>query len=208
VGGYGAIGLEGMVMKITVENDPSTADLWLTGRTRGKVVLGAQVPHDRGSQLALFWRGYMPPRQMQHIIYEVENLFSKGTGQYVLGTLYAYGSSKRVVGPVTNGLHEYLSDKSPLGHCEAYRAEFVGNTGNLILWANVKEGADLQSLDDAGDNIGIATSLTLFDGIARPIIAETIEKTKEVKHETVLRWLRAFSLEIHQHKDKEAGTSA
>jgi hypothetical protein len=191
-------------MKVVVEKDPSTADLWLIGRSVGHAVLGLQLPHGDSSTLALTWRGYMPRRQVQQLLYQVQNAFSKASGQYMLGRLYGYGTSKKVVGPVANGLYEYLSEAAPFGNYDAYRAEFWGSSGRLTFWANVKEGAGTQNLDEAIDNIGVSTSLTLFEGQARPLIAEAIEKTKEIKRQTVLSWLAGLSNEIHRLRDGEA----
>jgi hypothetical protein len=189
-------------MKLIAERDPSTADLWLTGRQAGKALLGVQVPHDDPGWVALFWRGYIRHRHVQRILHDVEAVFSKEAGQYILGTLFAYGTSKKVIGPVAKGLYEHLNERSPIANFDAYRAEFAGSMGKFVLLANVTEGADVRTMEEGGDNVGISTSLQLFDGAARFIIAETLMRSGDIRHETAQRWLTSISNRIHEEQQK------
>jgi hypothetical protein len=195
-------------MKLIAERDPSTVDLWLTGRKAGKALLGVQVPHGDPCRLALFWRGYIRHRHVQQIMHDVEDVFSRGAGQYVLGTLFGYGASKKVIGPVAKGLYEYLDEKSAFANFDAYRAEFAGSMGKFVLWANVTEGADLRSMEEDGDNVGISTSLPLFDGAARFIIIETLRRSQDIDRETAQKWLTTISKRVREEQRKIGRSSS
>jgi hypothetical protein len=136
---------------------------------------------------------------LRDILIRVEQLFAESADRSVKGTLFAYGSSKRVIGPVAGGLYKALDDPA-IQKFAAYRAEFSGSIGEFDVWANVTEGADRAELDEAGDNIGALTSLSMLEGIAQPIISEMVRSTKDLAANTTTKWLGELSNRLRQYQ--------
>ncbi len=67
---------------------------------------------------------------------------------------------------------------------DAARAEFKGYSGTVVVWANVT-GSNKRALEDGGENIGVSTSLNLFEGLVRPVVLHAIERTKDLRPESI-----------------------
>jgi hypothetical protein len=207
-----------MTVKVEWEDrtDPAS-NVWFTALAGERAELGAHIPANaRRSDaiLSVFWCGDTSRTRFRNAVERTEKFFLRNGG-YVEGTLSAYGLWKAIEGPITRkanatdqsssdpGLGVYLTEVNPLGWCSAYRAEFQGTGGKLILWANVVD-ADTGKLEEEGDNIGICTSPALFDGAARTLFVETIEETRQgtrpatrvLSHETVGRLLGEISEKV------------
>jgi hypothetical protein len=201
--------------------DPAS-NVWLTAFSAdGRAELGAYIPANArrdDPSLSVFWCGDTSRSSFRKAVERTEHFFLD-KGGYVLSTLLGYGPSKTVVGPITRiqssdpSLGECLTDTNPLGRFSAYRAEFYGAGEQVILWANVVE-ADTGELEENGDNIGICTSPTLFDGLARTLIVDTIEETRggsrpatrALGREIVSGLLTEIAEKVHQTVDPPVST--
>jgi hypothetical protein len=185
-----------MVMTVKREKEEQKEapdNVWFTAFSEeGKPELGAYIPANArrsDPSLSVFWCGDTSRSQFRNAIERAERLFLTSNGM-VLGTLVAYGPTKKIFGPFTRfadsangsssdpGLGECLIDENPLSRFSAYRAEFFGAGEQVILWANVVE-TDTGELEDGGDNIGICTSPALFDGSVRTLVVDTIVETRQ-----------------------------
>lgn len=213
-------------MTVRVEREDlrnPASNVWFTALSDGRAELGAYIPANArrsDATLSVFWCGDTSRSRFRNAVERAEKLFLKNGG-YVQGTLSAYGLWKEVRGPITRkvntkdssssdpGIGKYLTEVDPLGWCSAYRAEFEGTGGKVILWANVID-ADTGELEDEGDNIGICTSPELFDGPARTLFIETIQETRletrpatrVLSRKTVSRLLSEISKEVESISPK------
>jgi hypothetical protein len=181
-------------MSVKVERDDPkdpASNVWFTAQSDDRAELGAYIPanaRDDDPSLSVFWCGDTSRSTFWAAVDQTEKLLFDKDGP-VRVTLYAFGPLKEQLGPITlkssdhPGLVDYLDKKSPVGCFSAYRAELEGTEGHIILWANVVD-LDLRGLENGGDNIGICTSPKLFNGPARGLIEETIEKTRQGKRPT------------------------
>jgi hypothetical protein len=121
-----------MTVKVEREDqkDPAS-NVWLTALSDGKAELGAYIPANARpdeSSLSVFWCGDTSLSRFRKAVERTERLFLD-KGGYVLTTLFGYGPSKKVVGPITRiadaagqssdrSLGECLTEANALGQFE------------------------------------------------------------------------------------------
>jgi hypothetical protein len=167
-------------MTVQIAKDPGNGDVWLTAKMEGKAQLGAFVSGSSASgdpTLTIYWRGYVQRSSLTDALTEAETFLKKRAGK-IHARLIAFGPEKKVFDlGVGTGIGTLLREESPVAHYAAFRAELEGGDDKLILWANVKE-ADYRGLD-AGDNIGICTSRSLFQDSVWGLFLHTLQATRK-----------------------------
>jgi hypothetical protein len=146
---------------------------WFEAKTGDEPMLGAYIP-ESDDELTIYWVGTPRSSHIRIIIGQVEKMLQENGGGFQ-GTLFAYDTTKEVIGPVFQGLSDCLAPDSKLSEFAAYRAELTGQAGKVVVWANIRNGTGMDLA--RGGNIGIGVSHGLFDGPARPVLIGAIQST-------------------------------
>ena len=168
-------------MKIAVDAATLDTGRWITARANGRPEIGAHIQENSGQGVALitvFWCGIVNAHHVRDAIQYADKL--DAVGPSVKTTITSFGSEKTVVqSRGRDELTDYLHDRFPLSKFEAYRAEFHGQHGDVIFWANV-EPSERGKLEQGEENVGIAVTPSLFEGLSPTLIARTIQQTSGI----------------------------
>lgn len=175
----------GATAMMTTEMEKDRSGLWLTTRWDGAAEVGAHLPLEFRSgdaSVSVFWRAPIPRDRLSQIVDKAEHFLAKEKLLSVKGALMAYGATRKPFGPVSGGLAGFLVSESQMSSYDAFRAEFSDpHSKLLVVWANVRE-TDSVDLDEAGENIGIAINLSVFNQRAKDLIADAIYSTSTKVH--------------------------
>jgi len=186
-------------MSVEVIPDPVTRDDWLATRENGHAEVAAYIPADLQhgrAPLSVFWRGQIDRQWLSATVEHASTLWRDL--RYDGGVkAIAFGERQKEIH--SRDLGRYLAESAELDGYPAYRVEFHLNTqsgpAEMLIWANVAE-SDQRSLDEGGENAGIAVSAALFDQAVRTLISRAIARTRHVEDRMIAELFGAISTNI------------
>jgi hypothetical protein len=186
-------------MTVDVVPEPVTRDKWLTARVNGHVEVAAYIPADlQGGRapLSVFWRGQIDRHWLGATVDYASALWRDLLATYDVKAV-AFGERQKTI--THDNLGDYLAASQELDKFSAYRVDFALNTqsgpAEMAIWANVAE-SDQRSLEEGGENVGVAVSAGHFDPSICKFISHTITKTRQVEQNTIVELLGAISKNI------------
>jgi hypothetical protein len=186
-------------MAVDVVQEPVTRDKWLTTRVNGHVAVAAYIPadlQDGRAPLSVFWRGQTDRRWLGATVDYASALWHDLLATYDVKAV-AFGEKQKTI--THENLGRYLAESQDLDKFDAYRVDFVLNTqsgpAGMAIWANVAE-SDQRSLEEGGENVGVAVSAAHFVPDICKFISYAISKTRPVEQRTVVELFEAISKNI------------
>ena len=190
-------------MTIKFLHEPETRDSWLGAADHdGPTQIGAYIPANLEAgtaTLSVFWRGTTSRDWLRGTCGNANSALQNLSHVAVEGMLYAFGRSEETI--TTSG--DELSQPvfwAGLTNFAAYRAELRAAATAIMpvevwIWANVEDGDASSSLEERGENVGIAVSSGAFSR-TRPFIGNAINNTRELPKPLISELFQAIAVEL------------
>ena len=171
---------------------------------RGHVIVNSDDPHrvalyfpaNIGSEgVTVYWHGDVTKDHLVSTLRAAEQAWRTKSGA-AKEALFVYGTTKETykypVQDVPQGAR-ILSEQT----FDACRVELCSSKGKLILWANVVPGDTVRSLEQGGENIGLAFPVRQFDSHARAVVTHALMQTLPLGQDAADRIMGQVHRQLH-----------